>query len=147
MRSIPTLAERRVFIDTSAYYALAVPRDADHEAARTTLHHLANARYRMYTTNVLVIECHALLLARVGPARAGNFIRDMDAGNTTLIRVRALDEERAKAVLFRYTDKDFSFADAISFVVMERLGISRVFTFDDHFAQYGFTIASPQTIP
>lgn len=45
-----------------------------------------------------------------------------------------------------YTDKDFSFADAISFVVMERLGITRAFTFDRHFEQYGFTVLTPDTI-
>lgn len=36
--------------------------------------------------------------------------------------------------------------DAISFVVMERLGITRAFTFDRHFEQYGFTVLTPDTI-
>jgi len=57
-----------------------------------------------------------------------------------VIRARASDEERAQQILFQYTDKDFSFADAISFAVMERLDIRRAFTFDRDFAQYGFTV-------
>lgn len=57
-----------------------------------------------------------------------------------VIRARAADEERAKQILFQYTDKDFSFADAISFSVMERLAIRHAFSFDRDFAQYGFTV-------
>jgi len=57
-----------------------------------------------------------------------------------ILRVRASDEERAKQILFQYDDKDFSFADAISFAMMERLDIRLAFTFDRDFAQYGFTV-------
>ncbi len=57
-----------------------------------------------------------------------------------IVRVRASDEERAKQILFQYTDKDFSFADATSFTVMERLAIRLAFSFDRDFAQYGFTV-------
>ena len=73
---------------------------------------------------------------------SAQFIREIRAGNTIIVRARASDEERAERILFRYTDKDFSFADAISFAVMERLGIQLAFTFDHHFEQYGFTIVS-----
>lgn len=64
----------------------------------------------------------------------------MDASNTVIVRVRADDEVRAKAIVYRYDDKDFSFNDALSFTVMERLGIQRVFTFDNDFTQYGFLV-------
>ncbi|MEK7534255.1 MAG: hypothetical protein AAB600_02850 [Patescibacteria group bacterium] len=64
----------------------------------------------------------------------------MEESNTVVIRVRAADEERAKQILFQYDDKDFSFADAISFAVIERLRISYAFTFDHHFTQYGLTV-------
>jgi predicted nucleic acid-binding protein len=56
--------------------------------------------------------------------------------------VRSSDEERAKQIIYRYHDKDFSFTDAISFIVMDRLGLKLTFTFDRHFAQYGLTVLS-----
>ena len=70
----------------------------------------------------------------------------MEESNTVVIRARAADEERAKQILFQYTDKDFSFADAISFSVMERLAIRHAFSFDRDFAQYGFTVLPGRSV-
>jgi len=39
--------------------------------------------------------------------------------------------------LERYADKDFSLTDAISFAVMEWLGISVALSLDRHFVEYG----------
>ncbi len=47
----------------------------------------------------------------------------------------------AKAIIYRYTDKDFSLTDAISFALMERLRIPTAFTFDRDFERYGLSIA------
>jgi predicted nucleic acid-binding protein len=134
------LRERRVFVDSSVYLALLDEDDEHHSDAIQLLNQLAQERYRQYTTNVLLIESHALILSVLGRARAARFLRDMAESNTVVIRVRAADEERAKQILFQYDDKDFSFADATSFVVMERLAIRLAFTFDRDFAQYGFTV-------
>ena len=53
--------------------------------------------------------------------------------------LRALQEEenRAKEILARHTDKDWSLCDAISFALMESRGVQLAFTFDRHFRQYG----------
>lgn len=37
-------------------------------------------------------------------------------------------------------DKHRYLADAISFAVLERLGLGQAFAFDDHFLQYGFRV-------
>jgi uncharacterized protein len=134
------LRERRVFVDSSAYLALLDVDDEHHNEAIETLQELAQARYRQFTTNVLLIESHALILSVLGRGRAAQFLTDMEESNTVVIRARAADEERAKQLLFQYTDKDFSFADAISFAVMERLTIRLAFTFDRDFVQYGFPV-------
>lgn len=40
-------------------------------------------------------------------------------------------------------DKQWSFTDCTSRVVMERLGIQKVFAFDDHFRQFGTVTVVP----
>jgi predicted nucleic acid-binding protein len=137
---LPPLRERRVFVDSSVYLALLDQDDEHHHPATQIVHQLAQARYRQFTTNILLIESHALILSVLGRAQAARFLKDMEESNTVVIRVRASDEARAKQILFQYEDKDFSFADATSFAVMERFAIRLAFTFDRDFAQYGFTV-------
>ena len=47
------------------------------------------------------------------------------------------EEERAREIIGRHSDKDWSLCDAISFAVLDRRRIRRAFTFDRHFLQYG----------
>ena len=91
----------------------------------------------------MLIESHALILSELGSRAANRFLRDITRGNAVIVRVRAADEERAREILFRYEDKAFSYNDAISFAVMERLGIGLAFTYDGDFRQYGWTVAAP----
>jgi predicted nucleic acid-binding protein len=141
---MPSARARRVFVDSSAYLALLDDDDQHHEEATTILRALAKQWYRQFTTNVLVIEAHALILSTLGIADGQAYLRSMEAGSTVVIRARASDEERARRIVYRYADKDFSLADAISFAVMERLRITQAFTFDRHFAQYGLSVLTAE---
>src|ERR687885_678788 len=99
------LRDRRVFVDSSAYLALLDVDDEHHREAREIIQELAQARYRQFTTNVLLILSHALILSVLGRGRAAQFLQDMHESHTVVVRARAADEERAKQILFQYTDK------------------------------------------
>jgi predicted nucleic acid-binding protein len=131
---------RRALVDASAYFALLDTDDANHVQARTISHRLIAEGWRLFTTSFILAETHALLLNRLRQAIATSFLREMDHSPTTLVWVTPADVERAKAIIYRYEDKDFSLTDATSFAVMERLGVPAAFTFDRHFAQYGCTV-------
>lgn len=134
----PSIQARRVLVDSSAYLALLDESDEHHAQAQAIVRRLAQQRYRQYTTNAMLIECHALVLSVLGIGPAFQFLEQIRASSTVVIRVRQSDEERAMQILGQYVDKDFSFNDVISFTVMGRLNITSAFTFDRHFAQYGF---------
>ncbi len=88
---------------------------------------------------MIVIETHAAILSALGPEAALRFVLALQDSATSIIRAGVSDEREALEILRRYTDKGFSFADAISFAVMRRLGITTAFTFDRHFAQFGLS--------
>jgi uncharacterized protein len=128
-----------VFVDTAAYIALAAERGDRHQTATAILHHLAQVRARLFTSTFVLAETHALLLSRLTRAdQAEQLFEDIyTSQNTTIVRPSESDEQTALAIIKKYIDKKFSFTDAISFVVMERLGITHAFTFDRNFVQYG----------
>ena len=136
----------RLLIDTSAYYALADPTDTHHEVASTIIRRLAAASVRLFTTNFLLAETHALILVRRGRAPALRALQEIERSSTTIVRVSVDDERRARAIVEQYEDKNFSLTDATSFAVMERLGITAAFTFDHNFTQYGLTVVTPDQL-
>ncbi|HZU12658.1 MAG TPA: PIN domain-containing protein [Chloroflexota bacterium] len=137
---------RRVLLDSSAYLAVLDRDDQHHDEAVRVLRALAREQTLQFTTNVILIEAHALVLSRLGIQHGQAFLRDMERSATTVVRARAADEVRARHIIYQYDDKAFSMTDAISFAVMERLHITRAFTFDRHFAQYGFTVLTPDLL-
>ena len=137
-------SHRRVLIDSAAYLALVNPRDAYHAMARATWQRLTSERWTAVTTNFVVAEAHALLIARVGQRIAADFLRHFDRGATGIVRATEDDERRAREIVYHYDDKDFSLTDALSFAVMERLRIGVAFTYDAHFTQFGWAVAQPE---
>ena len=125
----------QVLVDTSAIYALVDRDDTYHRKALTTLRSLSRRRLTPLLTNFLIAECHALLLSRLGAQTARVWLSNQV---WPVERVSLQDEE--KAIIQRYSDKTFSYTDATSFAVMERLSIGEAFAFDPHFSQYGLRL-------
>ena len=125
----------RVFVDTAGYFALADHRDGNHSAALNVLRLLTTLHARSFTSNFVVAELHGLLLNRAGRDLAARILAEIDSSTITIVRVSRKDE-----IIQQYADKEFSLVDATSFAIMERLRISQAFTFDQHFAQFGFTL-------
>lgn len=131
----------RVFADSSGFHALANPRDRQHLVAQRLFRRLNQRSSHLYTTRYVLAETHALILARTrNRVLALESLLEIESSRgTTLVPVLDEDEQRARAILRQYDDKLFSLTDAVSFAVMQRLRLRVAFTFDDDFAQAGFT--------
>ncbi len=125
-----------VLVDTSALVALANRYDDNHEYAQQVWHKMKAERCRPFTTNVLVIETHTLLLIRSHHSVARSWLKAQPFPEEW---VTEQDYAKARQLILKYRDKQFSLADATSFVVMEKLDTRWAFSFDEHFTQYGFT--------
>ncbi len=129
----------RVFVDTSAYYALTDPRDDHHAQAVSERQRLIRGGSELYTTNAVLIELHGLILNRMDRDTAERVLEALYASATRIFRATERDETRARQIIHQQQDKEYTFTDAISFAVMQRLHLRQVWTYDHHFAQFGFT--------
>ena len=132
---------REVFVDTSAWIAVSDGRDKYHPAARAAYTRLLEERRTLVTTNLVVAETYILIRRRGGHAQALRFLQSL-CGSPRLQKVYsdAGLEAAAEAILEAHPDQDFSFADAVSFALMQARGLVETFTFDLHFAMIGFKV-------
>ena len=129
---------RAVFVDTAAFYGFMDRRDQWHEAARVGFAKLSGEARELYTTNLVITETHSLLLRRLGHAVALGWLEALDDIN--LVFQSESHHSRITRLMIRYADHGYSYADSLSFVVMEEMGIPTAFTFDQHFLAYGFQL-------
>lgn len=137
IRTPRSLRERAVFVDSSGFYALLDKAEQNHSLALGAFEQLTTEGRPLFTSNLVVAETYALTIRRLGSKVAWSWVGEVPA---RVVFESAENHAEAVSILARYRDKDFPYADAVSFVLMERLGISTAFTFDTHFRQYGLTV-------
>ncbi|HEV3418493.1 MAG TPA: PIN domain-containing protein [Pirellulales bacterium] len=130
-----------IFIDSSAWFARYTPRDRNHAAAEQ-FH--AETREKLITSDYIIDEVLTLLKIRGNVERATRVGKALFGGELAQIEwVCKADVEQAWAIFDKYRDKDWSFTDCVSLVIMKRLGIAKAFAFDEHFRQFGTVTVSP----
>ncbi len=125
---------RSVLWDSSAILALLDADDADHTRAVAVARELAADARPSFVTNYIEAEAHALLVRKLGRTIARQWLL---TGGLPVVRVLPSEEQNAREILARHTDKDWTLCDAISFAVLDARRFGQAFTFDHHFRQYG----------
>ena len=123
-----------VLWDSSAILALLDADDADHARAVEAARHIASERRPSFVTDYIEAETHALLLRKLGRGIAREWLL---TGGLTVVPAFPAEVQEAREILARHTDKDWTLCDAISFAVLDARRVTRAFTFDRHFRQYG----------
>lgn len=125
-----------VFADSSFWIALRDRRETLHASAQRIVKRLFQERATLVVTPFIFAETHAYFV-RHRPLRERVLTDFWDNPVVHIEHPSPQDQRAALSILRRHDDKAFSFCDAISFVVMQRLGIPRAVSFDDHFRQIG----------
>lgn len=123
-----------LFVDASAFYA-AVDRKDGHHARATRI--LASGEPLLTTDHVLV-ETWLVIRRHLGFDTAERFFGNLREGSAAIEPATSADLQVAWTIGEVFADHDFSIVDRTSFAVMQRLGLTRVATFDYHFAVFRY---------
>lgn len=134
---------RRLFCDTSFFYACLDPTDVNHDRAGQLIHDAAKSGSDFFATWDIVSETATLLRYRRSFSAAWTYLSEV---KPTLRLVPYGDESRAQAEeIFRIYGQDhrLSFCDALSFVVVTTLLENMsCLAFDRDFRGLGLTVLS-----
>lgn len=130
-----------IFVDTSAWFSSVVPSDSDHLAATAWIR--GNTQ-PLVTTDYVIDETLTLLKARRENSRVTTLGDAFFSGQlATIYYLTEADIQLTWQVFRQFSDKDWSFTDCSSKVVMEKLKITQAFSFDRHFRQFGTVAIVP----
>lgn len=123
-----------LFVDSSAWYAAADRGDRHNRRAKQLL----TMDEPLVTSDHVLVETWRLIHHFISAHAAETFWHGLRSGVATVEQTTSADLETAWAIGERFPDQDFSLVDRTSFALMERLGISRVISFDNDFAVFRY---------
>lgn len=129
----------KIFLDTSAFFALLDRDDANHQKARKIWSSFVDFDNISITTNYVVVESFALIQHRLGLEAVRGFQEDI----LPLINIEWVNADTHRAGVSAFlaaSRRRLSLVDCVSFEVMRSLGIKTVFAFDLHFVEQGFKL-------
>lgn len=129
----------KIFVDTSALYALLSTQDQDTIRALETWEATLAGGNVLFTNNYVLVECFALVQGRLGL----EFVRALQSSIVPFLQIDWIDEQQHNSSVndvFAANRRQLSLVDCSCFESMRRLGIETVFTFDEHFQEQGFRL-------
>jgi len=130
-----------LLVDTAGWMACADAADPAHELASVARDRWLEQGGWLVTTDYIADETLTLVRMRLGLVAAESWWGQVS--ESSHLRWEAISPPRAdkaRALFFRCRDKDFSFTDCTSFVVMRELRLRDALTTDHHFTQMGFAV-------
>jgi len=130
-----------LFVDTAGWMACADGSDPAHGKAVAVRDAWLEGGGLFVTSDYVADETLTLLRMRLGIDAAEAWWQQVDGSSRVRWEyVHLARADKARSLFFRYRDKDFSFTDCTSFVLMHELKLREALTTDHHFLQAGFGI-------
>lgn len=132
---------RRVFCDTSFFFASLYPKDVNYNRAGEILKEAYHQEISLWTTWDIISETTTLLLYRFHYKAAIRFLDEMKPALNIIRYDDSVREEAERVFRLFSKGKNLSYCDATSFVVVKSLlNDIACLSFDEDFSNLGLTV-------
>lgn len=135
------MAIYEVFADTSGWANFFVRTEPFHVIAAEMMNHWYKNKFRIITSNYIILELIALLTSplRIHRTHQIKIIETIRSASwVDIVHITSDLDDKSLTLFMERPDKTWSLVDCASFVVMRQRDISEAFTSDHHFEQAGF---------
>jgi len=126
----------KVLIDTSAFVALLVDKETDHEKVAKKYHDYRQNRAAFFTSDYILDELFTCLLY-FRQVDIKKYIQKLNesisVGEITVLRIDEALFEKALEGFLKFSDHKISFTDATSYCLYKDFTLDEVFTLDNDF--------------
>lgn len=129
----------KVFVDTSAFCALTIPKDQYNLAAKVIYKRIQERNAIIYSSDYVMDEVYTLLKTRSSHATSVKFMDQVDKSGVIILHITEDIEAYAKTIFRQFKDKKLSFTDCTSFALINQFDIDAVFAFDEHFRYHPYS--------
>jgi predicted nucleic acid-binding protein len=133
-------SNKRVLVDSDAFIGWLNNEDLLHEDAVKVLKNIERAKLTTLTTSLVVAETATTLSNRLGQAQARAFLEFVE--NLPVVHISEEIQNEALQLFREQATKGTSVVDCANVVVMKRLQIPVIFSFDGFYKKQGLKMAA-----
>jgi uncharacterized protein len=130
---------RKIFVDTSGFYAFLDGRDRFHEASKELFLRARDEGWQLVTSSYVVHESWSLIQSRLGWEAVEDWLAVL-LSQCEIIRVDDRLHSLGAARARQARERRLSLTDCVSFEVMMDSGCRGAIADDEHFVKMGFPL-------
>lgn len=133
---------KKIFVDSDAFVALAKEDDSNHQNAINLLQKLIQEPIAFFTSNYVFSECITIISMKISHEEAVKFIDNMKSRESKFIIERIDDkiEDMAVSIFKEQQSKNTSFVDCTNMALIKKIGADAIFSFDGVYKQNGIVM-------
>lgn len=129
-----------IFVDSDAYIALHVEKDAHHLRAIELMAELKKLNDQLITSWQVIDEVATKLSYFTTKNNAMRFLRSLLKGGTRIEYIDSSTSVKVVALFAKQTSKRVSLTDCANMAIARKLGAEVFLSFDGHYRQNGFSL-------
>lgn len=124
------MSSKKIFVDSSTLIAFIDRASENHYRAIDAFQRLAYSEYHLYTSNLVIVDTYDQIQSSLGSATAKEFLSTIIQSKIDILYPAKSEIQAALKLVNFYTGRDLKLIDVINAVIMNKIGIVQIFTFN-----------------